>query len=547
MGILIKNGLIIDGSGSEAYKADILIKDDKIEKIKIDLETNDAEIIDASNKIISPGFIDLHNHADLNLFEVNKAEPFIMQGITTLLTGVCGVGVSPTNDKVNSYYSRFVSKAFCSSPELFENISEFFNALTRKGISLNVGYLIPQGNVRACVLGTKTRPANKEELDMMKQIVKENMEAGAFGLSTGLVYPPGSVTPTEELIELSKIVSEYGGIYDSHMRNEGAGVIDIGMSELLRIGREANVKVHISHWSTISRYKYEELTERAIQLAHNSREKGIKLSADITVYDDGFTSLSFVLLPTWIYSNFKENLTNPITRKKIKKEVFKKLYSIFLADAKFWMRLIPKSILKKKILPELSKGALIIHSLKNHQLEGKTVFDALAELHPDKNLEDALLDYIRDEDGGIMIRFQQKNEEKSVIPLFKQEFVSPSSDAILIPGGNTHPRAYGAFPRVIARWVNEKKVVSLEEAIRKMTSLPASVLELKDRGLLREGYKADLVVFNSHTIKDKGTLDNGCQHPEGIDYVIINGKITVAKGNHTGVLNGVILKYKCDN
>ena len=298
MSLLIKNGFIIDGSGSEAFSADILIKNNTIETIESKIESKNVEVIDATDKIVCPGFIDLHNHADLNLVEENLAKPFVMQGMTTVLTGLCGIGVSPSNEKVNTYYSKFVSKAFCSSPGMFENATEYFNKLTEQGISINVGYLIPQGNVRACVLGTETRPASEKELDIMKKIVRENMEAGTFGMSTGLVYPPGSVTPTEELIELSKIVSEYGGIYDSHMRNEGAGVIEIGMNELLRIGREANVKVHISHWSAISRYNYEELTKKAIELAQNARKEGIRLTADVTVYDDGFTSLSFVLLPT---------------------------------------------------------------------------------------------------------------------------------------------------------------------------------------------------------------------------------------------------------
>ncbi len=543
MGILVKDGLIVDGTGAKPFEADILIENDTISDIKKDIDKNGHEVIDAKGKVVSPGFIDLHNHADLNIYHVNKAEPFVMQGITTILTGLCGIGVCPTNDKVESYFAGFASRAFCSSPTYFKDANSFFNSLKEKGISLNLGYLIPQGNVRACVLGTETRSATVEEMEKMKNIVKENMEAGAFGLSTGLVYPPGSVTPTEELIELSKIVSEYDGIYDSHMRNEGAGLIDIGMSELIRIGKEANVRVHISHWSAISRYKYAEITEQAIQLAKNVREEGVKLSADITTYDDGFTSLSFVLLPTWVYNDFKGNLTNPNTRKRIIKEIFDKLYSMFLADAPFTMKLIPKFLLRKKIIPILSKGVIIIYTLKNHEVVGKTLYDALKSLYPGKDLEEALLDYFLDEDGGIMIRIQQKNEEHSMIPLFSQEFVSASSDAIVIRGGNTHPRTYNAFPRVLAHWVREKNYFSLEEVIRKITSLPASVIQLTDRGLLKAEYKADIVVFNQTCIKDKGTLVDGCQYPEGIDCVIVNGKITVQEGKHLGTLNGQVLKH----
>ena len=542
MHLLIKNGLLIDGTGAPAKKSDVLIENGKIVQIKENIESRADKEIDASNLIVCPGFIDLHNHTDLTILETNYAKSFIAQGMTTLLVSVCGIGISPANERVEEYYRNFVNKAFCSYPNLYENFNDLFTEIEKRGISINIAFMIPQGNVRACVLGTETRPANDRELEEMRRIVRLNMEAGAFGISTGLVYPPGSVTSTEELIELSKVVSQYDGIYDSHMRNEGAGVVDIGMTELIRIAREAKVRAHISHWSVISRYKFEELTKNAINLLNKSREEGLEITADMTVYDDGFTSLSFVLLPTWVYNDFKANLSNVDTRKRIKEEIFTKLYSMFLADAPSYIKLIPKFLLRKKIVPILSKGVTIIYALKNHDIEGKTLYEALKTLYPQKTLEDALLDYFLDEEGGIMIRFQQKDETKSMIPLFQQEYVAPSSDAILILGGNTHPRAYGAFPRVIARWVREQKVFSLEEMIRKMTFLPASILKLNDRGIIKEGYKADIVIFDLETINEKGTLENGCQEPEGIKYVMVNGEITFANNKHIGALNGKILK-----
>jgi N-acyl-D-amino-acid deacylase len=454
---------------------------------------------------------------------------------------MCGLSIVPANEKVR-YYFDFINKAFCSSERMFENLQDYFNAIEKVGISANLAFFIPQGNVRACILGPEERPANEEELDAMKEIVRNNMEAGAFGLSSGLVYPPGSITPTRELIELSKVVSEYDGIYDSHMRNEGSHVIDIGMSELVEIARKASVKAHISHWSVISKYSYE-LTPKVIEYIKNARKEGLQISADVTVYDDGCTSLSFILLSTWVFENFKENLTRMDTRKKLVKEIFEKLYSIFLSDAPFYIRMFPKFILKKLIFNGLSKGTKIISVTYNHQVEGKTIYDALKELYPNRKLEDALLDFIRDEEGGIMIVIKQKDEEKSVIPIFLQEFVCPSSDGFLVLDKNTHPRSYGAFARVLERWVREKKVINLEEAVRKMTSLPASILGLKDRGLIKENYQGDIVIFDLEKVKEKGTLENGRQHPEGIDYVIVNGQITAAKGKHLGALNGQILKH----
>ncbi|MFX0138373.1 MAG: amidohydrolase family protein [Candidatus Hodarchaeota archaeon] len=544
MDILIKNGTIIDGTGSPGYQSDILIKEDKILKIdsNIDVETN-VNVIDASNKIVAPGFIDIHNHADFNIFDATKAESFVMQGMTTLLVGLCGTGIAPTSEVVEKYYSDFMSKALSVEPKLFENLQQVHNVLKREGISINLAFLVPHGNVRACVLGLDMRRATEKELEKMKKLVEQNMEFGAFGLSTGLVYPPGSATPTEELIELSKIVSEYDGIYDSHMRNEGDGVIDIGMNELIRIAREANVRAHISHWAVVSRYKYKKLTPEAINLVEKAHNEGLQITADVVPYDDGVTNLAYILLETWVFENLKENLNNLETRARIKKEIFERIFSMFVSNAPFYLRLIPKFLIKRIIYKALSKRVHILYTVKSHQFEGKTLYEALTKLYPDKKIEDALLDFIRDEDGGVVIRHQLKNEEKSVIPLYKQPYVCPSSDASLITRGNSHPRAFGAFPRVIQRWVREKGIINLEEAIRKMTSLPASILGITDRGVLKEGNIADIVVFDFKKIEEKGTIENGCQHPEGIDYVIINGEITVSEGKHLGVLKGRVLKH----
>ena len=538
MAILIKNGLIVDGTGSPSYNGDLLIENDKIVKIGQDLEANGAEVIDASNRVVAPGFIDIHNHSDLTLFQSTKIEPYILQGVTTLVIGMCGLGIAPANKKVVDHFFDFLNKAFISTGMVFESLQDYFDEIeNRGGISANLAFFIPQGNVRACLLGSEERPATEEELNAMKDIVRKNMEAGAFGLSSGLVYPPGSVTSTEELIELSKVVSEYDGIYDSHMRNEGTGVIDIGMSELIRIAREANVKAHISHWSVISRKNVKKMTSNVIEYMKNAQDEGLKISADVTVYADGSTSLSFILLPTWVFDNFKENLTNEDTRKKIVDEVFEKIYSFFLPGE-------PDESKRSALFEGLSKSTEVISATHSTQIEGMSIYDALNELYPGKGLEDALLDFIRDEDGGIIIRVQTKDEKKSVIPIFKQEFVCPSSDGFLEMKKNTHPRSYGAFARVLQRWVREMNIVSLEEAIRKMTSLPAYILSLNDRGLIKEGYMADIVIFDIETIEEKGTIANGRQHPEGIDYVIVNGAITAEKGTHTGVLNGRILKHK---
>ncbi len=543
MKLLIKGGTLLDGTGVPGYKADLLINGEMIEAIGEDIKDSEAEIIDASGKIVTPGFIDMHNHADFNIFEANRAEAFVMQGLTTLLVGHCGLGVAPATKVVEEYYDEFGQKALAVKPRLWPSLKECFADLEKKGVSVNLAFMIPQGNVRACVMGLDMRPATTEELEKMKEIVRENMEVGAFGLSTGLVYPPGSATPTEELIELAKVVAEYDGIYDSHMRNEGAHILDVGMAEVIRIAAEAGVRAHISHWSVISRYKVDELTANAIQLVQESLEKGLKITADVVPYDDGMTNLPFVLLESWVFEDFNENLTNPETRQRIKKEIFQRVFAMFLAGAPWYLRIIPKMILKRLMLPVLARKVTLLHTT-SAEFNGKTLFDALKTRYPNKNLLDALLDFMRDEEGGIIIRIQFKDEERSVAPLLQQPFVCVSSDALLILEGNNHPRTFSTFPRVIERFVRNNKWLELAEAIKKMTSLPASILHLPKRGILKTGNMADVVVFDYKTIREKATLANGNQYPEGIEYVIVNGNIVVEKGEHSGVLKGLILKHQ---
>lgn len=539
MNILIKNGLIIDGTGSQGYISDILIKDDKIIKIGTDLEANGSEIIDASNRVVAPGFIDMHSHADLTILQVNKAEPTIMQGITSLVVGMCGLGLAPANDEVRKYYSKIVTNMFGSTKlQLYDTLQEFMELIEKKEISTNLAFFIPHGNIRASILGMEERAATFEELETMKSIVRRGMETGAFGLSTGLIYPPGIITPTEELIELSKVVREYNGIYNSHMRNEGTGVVDVGMTELIEIARKANIQAQISHWKAVFSTAWN-LTSDMINLVKKARNEGLNIHADLYPYEESSTSLSGILLKPWVYNNFKENLTNSDIRKKIINEILDSISSNYLTSLPEG---IPKSTVIEGIISYLMKKIRIISVLHNQKVEGFKLDRALKSLYPNKNIPEALLDFIRDEEGSIMVSIKQMSERKSILSLFKQDFVCIGSDGLIVLEGNTHPRAYGTFPKILGRYVREKRIVSLEEGIRKMTSLPASILHLKDRGIIKLEYKADLVIFDPEIIIDKSTYMNGRQHPEGIDYVIVNGKITAEKGKHTGALNGRILK-----
>lgn len=544
MSTLLKNGLIIDGTGKNRYQADIYIEGDTIKEIGTDLGKKEAKTIDAKGKIIAPGFIDMHHHGDLLILKINKAEATVMQGVTTLAVGMCGIGLAPANEKVRNYYENYVTKIFGSDEmKLYDNLQDYFDEIEKKGISPNLAFFIPQGNVRASVLGTEERSANAHELEEMKRIVKEGMEQGAFGLTTGLIYPPGSITETEEIIELCKVVSQYDGLYDSHMRNEATSVLDVGMGELIEIIEKANVRGQISHWKAGSNFAWS-LTPEMIQLVKDARSRGLDIHADMYPYEEGSTSLSGVLLRPWVYDDFKKNLSQSDTRQRIIDETLDMFFSTFLKDLPWYIRIIPRGIMKRLIYWFVKMKVRIISVIHNHQIEGNFLGEALKVLYPEDNFENALLNFIRDEEGAIMVSFKQMSEEKSILELIKQDFVCIGSDGFLVEDSNTHPRSYGAFAKILGDYARKKKLFSLEEAVRKMTGLSASILKLPDRGLIKEGYKADIVIFNEEKIIDTSTYADGRQYPEGIDYVFINGELTVEKGKHMGNLSGRILKFQ---
>ena len=545
MHILIKNGQIIDGTGSQPYIADLYILDGKIAEIGTGIHADEegCTVIDAANRVVAPGFIDMHNHADLTILAVNKAEAYLMQGVTTMLVSVCGIGLAPANERVEDFYLYFIGRLFGTEEiRVHGSLADYFKEIEILGCSANLAFLIPHGNVRCSVMGVEERPATDAELEEMKALVNQEMAAGAFGLSTGLMYPPGSAATTAELVALSKVVSEYNGIYNSHMRNEGAGVLTVGMEELISIARDAKIRAHISHWKATGLFG-SRLVPKMISLVRRTHDEGLEISADVYPYDEGATSLSAILLRPWVFEDFYENLSNAETRNRIIAEIFDLMYTELLANMPWFLKILPKKLIQKLIVVFVKRKARIISVLHNKHIEGKYIGKALAGLYPQKTFMEALLDFIRDEEGAVMASFKLTNE-KSIFQLLQQNFVAIGSDGFLVKAGNTHPRSYGTFPKILGNYVRNKKIFSLVEAIRKMTGLPAQILGLKDRGILKKGNFADIVIFDPTTIQDKATYENGRQFPQGIEYVIVNGSITVDKGLHTGALKGKTLRHQ---
>jgi N-acyl-D-amino-acid deacylase len=542
MDILIKDGLIIDGTGRNGYYADLLIKNNKIEEIGEDLTAENCKVIDASNKVVAPGFIDMHSHADLTILKVNTADAYLMQGVTTMVVSICGIGLAPANEKVRKYYTDFITKLFGSEELiLYDTLQDYFSRIEEVGISPNLAFFIPHGNIRTCVLGVEERPPTDTELEEMKQMVRDGMDTGAFGLSTGLVYPPGSLSTTEEIIELCKAVQGYGGIYDSHMRNEGTGVITKGMGELVKITRQTGIQAQISHWKAGGRFAWK-LTPQMISTIQLARDRGLNIYADMYPYQEAASSLSGVFLQPWVYKNFEKHLSNPVTRQKIMDETMEMIYSSFLQDVPQYIKILPKYLIRELIFWFLRKKIRIISVMHSHHIEGMFLGEALKVLYPKKKLLDALLDFIRDEEGGVMVTFKLMSERQSIFELIKQDFVAIGSDGFLVYEGNTHPRTYGCFAKILGNYVRDKQLFSLEEGIRKMTGLPSQILGLKDRGIINKDKVADIVILDPQTVQAKATYENGTQLAEGIGHVIVNGEITVANGRHLGTLSGEILK-----
>lgn len=543
--ILIKNGQIVDGSGNDSFKGNILIKDGIITDIA-DISYNESAdlVIDAKKKVVCPGFIDVHSHYDFSYLADKSAKYSIMQGITTEIVGNCGLGLAPMNDIVAQYYKKYISFVLGSLEiKQFQSIKAYITHIAENGCSLNVGFLIPQGNVRACVLGMDDHYPTDTEFNEMRKIIRQEMKAGAFGMSTGLIYPPGSITTTEELIELNKVVGEFDGIYASHIRDEGRGVLD-AIGEAIEIGRKGGTSIEISHVKVAGGLFTGGLVNKVLKLFEDARAEGLNVNGDIYPYTAGNSVLSALLKP-WVFEGgqeaFQNNLSDPEKRERIITE-FKDFIWEIINLPKF-LRFLPRSLWMKLIMSMLKKRCIITSMMHQHEFEGLTLGETLKETYPDLDIYNATLNLLKDEDGAIIISmFLMK--KKDVIKFMQSPYLMFSTDNLAPAAGNPHPRVLGTYPRILGQCVREMGLFTLEEAIWKMTGFPAEKFKLDDRGILKVNNKADIVIFDPDTVIDTATHQNPKSFPIGIDKVIVNGKIVVDDNTHTEELPGEVLKMK---
>jgi len=521
--ILIRKAMVIDGAGNPWFKADIGVKDGKIERIgKIEKETADY-IIDASGLVASPGFIDMHSHADLAILGFPKAENLIMQGVTTAVTGNCGISLAPLDSKTMSLLKKDVPAEF-KMDWGWRSFSDFFQEVKKNGTAINIAPLVGHGTIRTAVMGFDDRVPTKEEMKKMANLLSQSMEAGAFGVSTGLIYPPGVYSKTPELIELAKVAAKYGGIYVSHIRGESEILIGLinAVKEAIEIGEKADIPVEISHHKASGEKNWGKV-KKTLKIMEEAQTRGVEVTCDVYPYTAGSASLKS-LLPPWALEGGTEKMIKRLrgseSRKRIENEFLKK-------GTPGWGE--PEEI-------------LISHSALHKDFEGRT----LGEIAKSKgeNLHKVLIDLLLEEKGETgMVTFTMAEEDVSTVISSRLSMIGSDSE-VCNPGagGKPHPRTYGTFPRILGRYVREKKILTLEEAVRKMTSFPAQKIGLPNRGLLKEGMWADIVILDPQNVIDKASYMNPHQYPEGIEYVLVNGEIVVGDSKHTGRLSGKILK-----
>jgi N-acyl-D-amino-acid deacylase len=496
--LVLTNGKIIDGTGNSWYYGDVAISNGKIVAIGKFPEANAVRIIDVTGLVVAPGFIDVHTHIETNDLKVPTGDNFIFDGVTTVVTGNCGASNT--------------------------DIARYFFQLDSVKTSLNVATLIGHNSVRHAVMGDSQRDPTPAELQQMDDLVEQAMRDGAVGLSTGLIYIPGTFSKTEEVVSLAKAAAKHNGVYASHIRDEGTYVTE-AIEEAIDIGRQARMPVEISHFKVTYKPNWGR-SASTIRQIENARLAGIDVTVDQYPYVASSTSLNTVL-PSWAFSGGRDSLLLRLRdegiRKKISKEMVRSLKGKKLKDFGYAVvaRYGADTTLNGKNISEINR-------LKGRKKKPGDEVQTVLEMV---------------ENGSAQMVFFSMNED-DLRRIMQSPYTMFASDAGIARFGSgvPHPRTYGTNARVLGHYVRSLKVIRLEEAIRRMTTLPAQKFQLRDRGLIREGMSADLVVFNEATVTDQSTFTRPHAYSSGFEYIIVNGGITVEKGKHTGLRNGTVLR-----
>lgn len=516
MDLIIRNGTVVDGTGAAAYKADVAVDKGKIVEIG-DLGAAQADReLDAAGHVVAPGFIDIHTHADIALLARPTHDPKILQGVTTEVFSNCGLGFAPVTDEGLAIQKEYLLGLFGDDAGVdwnWRTVREFLDHY-RGRIATNAAYLIPHGSVRVSVMGMDDRAATSEERGKMADMVRQGMEEGAWGLSTGLWYSPMSYADREENIAICKAVAEHGGFFAIHMREYGDQILE-ALDESYEMSQESGAPLQVSHLQIGGARNWGRAGE---VLAHieAARQRGVDVAFDSYPYTAGSTLVQ-AILPTWATvggpSALLERLADPEMRAKIVAAVN--------ASDRDWSRHVLCGARNPKWKAHEGNSFT-----KIAEDEGVETGEAVCRILVEDELQACFIAHLGD--------------ETDLRQILQHPAQMIGSDGLHLPG-KTHPRLFGAFPRLLSRYVREQGILTLEQAVWKMTGFPAQRMGFKDRGTLAKGYAADLTLFDPATIRDVATFDDPCRYPEGIPYVIVNGKVVVDGGRHTGALHGEVL------
>jgi N-acyl-D-amino-acid deacylase len=530
--LLIRGGEVIDGTGAPRHHSDVLVVDGRIAALGPSRQLSKARDlghlpradreIDAAGMVVAPGAIDIHSHSDESMFVNSAMESALHQGVTTVVCGNCGGASAPVMGLAASELDRDLARFDLG--RTWTSFGEYAAAVEKNGTAINVCSFVGHGTLRMCVMGGEAREPKAGELAAMKALLASALEEGAVGMSTGLIYPPSAYGTTDEIVALASVVQIHGGLYASHIRNEGDRLLD-AVAEGIEIGRRSGARVELSHHKASGRKNWGRVKD-STALIEGARAEGLDVTADQYPYTASSTGLA-VVIPNWAHEGgslaMVERLRDRAVRTRIRDE--------YVETGRNWDAIV------------------IARAAKHLEWSGRSVADLAKEKAQDPL--DWSCDALVEHDGDVAIVHHSMNED-DVRFVMRKEWVAIGSDSRAnapygpLSFGKPHPRSYGTFPRVLGKYARDERVLGLEDAVRKMTSLPASRVRLRDRGVLREGAIADVIVFDPEKIADRATYDEPHRYPDGMPFVIVNGEIALEGGQATKARAGRFLRLGHD-
>ncbi|MEM1484591.1 D-aminoacylase [Oscillospiraceae bacterium PP1C4] len=510
---LIQNGTIVDGSGTPAYRGDVAISDGKIAQIAPHIDAPAAQVIDAADRLVTPGFIDIHRHADVNLFTTGFGEPELRQGLTTIVNGNCGLSVVPCPAKYRDEILRFLQPVIGEAEPLkhFETFAEYMDLAEQTPLPLSVGMAIGNGTVRAATKGYAPGKLTRSELQTAQNYLRISLEAGALGVTLGIVYAPENCYDAADFVEVLQPMKEFDVPLVTHIRGEG-DLFHESLEEVIGIARRLDVPLHISHFKCIGKRNWGHGVTKALEILDRARDSGMHIDCDVYPYTAGSTQLIQVLPPQYLEGGVPEmvaRLRDPVKRRELTQILSEpSAYFENLVSSIGWENILCSTL----TLPENQQyiGKSITEIAK---MQGKDPYECAYDLLVDEECKISMVDFI--------------TSEQDIQTILRYPYSSVISDSVYPTGGVPHPRLYATFPKVLIEYVRESSVLTLEQAIHKMSARPAGVYHLKNKGKLREGFDADVNVFALENLVSTATYAEPRQFPTGFDYVLVNGQLAV--------------------